>query len=134
MFSLICALFHCREFTVETEGKTFQLTKDMVSVKRFQKTLHGKFVKIINEQADKNHYCLIAFFFKFHSITILWKIWRRKWILNVIALNLVNKFKALTCFFLKKNKNIIVLILKNNLKCHLYIFCDRDTYEDYLFD
>uniref|UniRef100_A0A8C3SXL8 Glycine--tRNA ligase n=1 Tax=Chelydra serpentina TaxID=8475 RepID=A0A8C3SXL8_CHESE len=28
------------EFTVETEGKTFQLTKDMVSVKRFQKTLH----------------------------------------------------------------------------------------------
>lgn len=30
-----------REFTIETEGKTFQLTKDMVSVKRFQKTLHG---------------------------------------------------------------------------------------------
>uniref|UniRef100_A0A4W2FSJ3 Glycine--tRNA ligase n=1 Tax=Bos indicus x Bos taurus TaxID=30522 RepID=A0A4W2FSJ3_BOBOX len=28
------------EFTVETEGKTFQLTKDMVNVKRFQKTLH----------------------------------------------------------------------------------------------
>ncbi|GAB1290851.1 Glycine--tRNA ligase [Apodemus speciosus] len=28
------------EFTIETEGKTFQLTKDMVSVKRFQKTLH----------------------------------------------------------------------------------------------
>ncbi|KAM6900785.1 LOW QUALITY PROTEIN: glycine--tRNA ligase [Xenentodon cancila] len=28
------------EFTVETEGKTFKLTKDMVSVKRFQKTLH----------------------------------------------------------------------------------------------
>ncbi|KFW12414.1 Glycine--tRNA ligase [Eurypyga helias] len=28
------------EFTVETEGKTFQLTKDMVTVKRFQKTLH----------------------------------------------------------------------------------------------
>ncbi|CAD7694264.1 unnamed protein product [Nyctereutes procyonoides] len=28
------------EFTVETDGKTFQLTKDMVSVKRFQKTLH----------------------------------------------------------------------------------------------
>ncbi|KAF7245763.1 Glycine--tRNA ligase, partial [Varanus komodoensis] len=28
------------EFSIETEGKTFQLTKDMVSVKRFQKTLH----------------------------------------------------------------------------------------------
>ncbi|XP_053215490.1 glycine--tRNA ligase isoform X1 [Podarcis raffonei] len=28
------------EFTFETEGKTFQLTKDMVGVKRFQKTLH----------------------------------------------------------------------------------------------
>ncbi|XP_078521406.1 glycine--tRNA ligase [Lissotriton helveticus] len=28
------------EFTIETEGKTFNLTKDMVSVKRFQKTLH----------------------------------------------------------------------------------------------
>ncbi|XP_068091219.1 glycine--tRNA ligase [Hyperolius riggenbachi] len=28
------------EFTIETEGKTFQLTKDMVSVKRFQKTIH----------------------------------------------------------------------------------------------
>ncbi|XP_075070188.1 glycine--tRNA ligase [Mixophyes fleayi] len=28
------------EFTIETEGKTFQLTKDMVSVKKFQKTLH----------------------------------------------------------------------------------------------
>uniref|UniRef100_A0A4W6DCN8 Glycine--tRNA ligase n=1 Tax=Lates calcarifer TaxID=8187 RepID=A0A4W6DCN8_LATCA len=27
-------------FTIETEGKTFKLTKDMVSVKRFQKTLH----------------------------------------------------------------------------------------------
>ncbi|EHB11940.1 Glycyl-tRNA synthetase [Heterocephalus glaber] len=30
------------EFTIETEGKTFQLTKDMVSVKRFQKTLHAE--------------------------------------------------------------------------------------------
>uniref|UniRef100_A0A3Q3WJZ7 Glycine--tRNA ligase n=1 Tax=Mola mola TaxID=94237 RepID=A0A3Q3WJZ7_MOLML len=28
------------EITFETEGKTFKLTKDMVSVKRFQKTLH----------------------------------------------------------------------------------------------
>ncbi|XP_030612639.1 glycine--tRNA ligase-like [Archocentrus centrarchus] len=28
------------EFSFETEGKTFKLTKDMVSVKRFQKTLH----------------------------------------------------------------------------------------------
>ncbi|XP_072769650.1 glycine--tRNA ligase-like [Nerophis lumbriciformis] len=28
------------EFTIETKGKTFKLTKDMVSVKRFQKTLH----------------------------------------------------------------------------------------------
>uniref|UniRef100_A0A9J8BMJ9 Glycine--tRNA ligase n=1 Tax=Cyprinus carpio carpio TaxID=630221 RepID=A0A9J8BMJ9_CYPCA len=28
------------EFTIETEGKTFKLTKDMVNVKRFQKTLH----------------------------------------------------------------------------------------------
>ncbi|XP_043922798.1 glycine--tRNA ligase [Protopterus annectens] len=28
------------EFTIETEGKTFTLTQDMVSVKRFQKTLH----------------------------------------------------------------------------------------------
>ncbi|KAG8443517.1 hypothetical protein GDO86_012062 [Hymenochirus boettgeri] len=28
------------EFTIETEGKTFQLTKEMVSVKRFQKTVH----------------------------------------------------------------------------------------------
>uniref|UniRef100_A0AAV2L786 Glycine--tRNA ligase n=1 Tax=Knipowitschia caucasica TaxID=637954 RepID=A0AAV2L786_KNICA len=28
------------EFTVETEGRSFTLTKDMVSVKRFQKTLH----------------------------------------------------------------------------------------------
>lgn len=31
-----------REFTIETEGKSFKLTKDMVSVKRFQKTLHGE--------------------------------------------------------------------------------------------
>uniref|UniRef100_A0A4W4GS18 Glycine--tRNA ligase n=1 Tax=Electrophorus electricus TaxID=8005 RepID=A0A4W4GS18_ELEEL len=28
------------EFTVETDGKTFTLKKDMVSIKRFQKTLH----------------------------------------------------------------------------------------------
>ncbi|KAL7976436.1 hypothetical protein Chor_008385 [Crotalus horridus] len=28
------------EFVIETEGKTFQVTKDMVAVKRFQKTLH----------------------------------------------------------------------------------------------
>ncbi|XP_019129224.2 glycine--tRNA ligase [Larimichthys crocea] len=28
------------EFSLETAGKTFKLTKDMVSVKRFQKTLH----------------------------------------------------------------------------------------------
>ncbi|XP_069816704.1 glycine--tRNA ligase [Dendropsophus ebraccatus] len=28
------------EFTIETEGKTFQLTKDMVGVKKFQKTIH----------------------------------------------------------------------------------------------
>ncbi|XP_061522163.1 glycine--tRNA ligase-like [Phycodurus eques] len=28
------------EFTIEVEGKPFQLTKDMVAVKRFQKTLH----------------------------------------------------------------------------------------------
>ncbi|XP_034056351.1 glycine--tRNA ligase-like [Gymnodraco acuticeps] len=28
------------EFTIESEGKSFKLTKDMVSVKRFQKTLH----------------------------------------------------------------------------------------------
>ncbi|TRY58131.1 hypothetical protein DNTS_009808 [Danionella cerebrum] len=28
------------EFTIETEGKTFKLTKDMVNIKRFQKTLH----------------------------------------------------------------------------------------------
>ncbi|KAM4028610.1 LOW QUALITY PROTEIN: glycine--tRNA ligase [Anomaloglossus baeobatrachus] len=28
------------EFTIETEGKTFQLTKDMVSVKKYQKTIH----------------------------------------------------------------------------------------------
>ncbi|XP_078147608.1 glycine--tRNA ligase [Centroberyx gerrardi] len=28
------------EFTVETEGNSFKLSKDMVSVKRFQKTLH----------------------------------------------------------------------------------------------
>ncbi|XP_075936551.1 glycine--tRNA ligase-like [Anarhichas minor] len=28
------------EFTIESEGKTFKLTKDMVGVKRFQKTLH----------------------------------------------------------------------------------------------
>ncbi|XP_062841429.1 glycine--tRNA ligase [Trichomycterus rosablanca] len=28
------------EFTVETDGKTFKLTKEMVSIKRFQKTLH----------------------------------------------------------------------------------------------
>uniref|UniRef100_A0A671QD68 Glycyl-tRNA synthetase 1 n=1 Tax=Sinocyclocheilus anshuiensis TaxID=1608454 RepID=A0A671QD68_9TELE len=33
-------LCHCSEFTIETEGKTFKLTKDMVNVKRFQKTLH----------------------------------------------------------------------------------------------
>lgn len=30
------------EFTIETEGKTFKITKDMVNIKRFQKTLHGK--------------------------------------------------------------------------------------------
>lgn len=47
LFSSCCSswmtfFFLCREFTVETEGKTFTLTKDMVTVKRFQKTLHGK--------------------------------------------------------------------------------------------
>lgn len=35
--------FYFREFTIETDGKTFKLTKDMVCVKRFQKTLHGEF-------------------------------------------------------------------------------------------
>lgn len=30
------------EFTIEAEEKMFKLTKDMVSVKRFQKTLHGE--------------------------------------------------------------------------------------------
>lgn len=34
--------FSFREFSFDTEGKTFTLTKDMVTVKRFQKTLHGK--------------------------------------------------------------------------------------------
>lgn len=43
-------MFLCREFTIETERKTFQLTGDMVNVKRFQKTLYGKFVKIIKKQ------------------------------------------------------------------------------------
>ncbi|KAF3836567.1 hypothetical protein F7725_029125 [Dissostichus mawsoni] len=28
------------EFSIETQGRTFKVTKDMVSVKRFQKTLH----------------------------------------------------------------------------------------------
>ncbi|XP_063063524.1 glycine--tRNA ligase [Engraulis encrasicolus] len=28
------------EFTIETEGKSFKITKDMVTIKRFQKTLH----------------------------------------------------------------------------------------------
>lgn len=37
-----CCVYVCREFSFQTEGKTFKLTKDMVSVKRFQKTLHGK--------------------------------------------------------------------------------------------
>lgn len=37
-----CCVYACREFSLETAGKTFKLTKDMVSVKRFQKTLHGK--------------------------------------------------------------------------------------------
>lgn len=31
-----------REFAIETDGKRFKLTKDMVGVKRFQKTLHGE--------------------------------------------------------------------------------------------
>lgn len=39
-FKYVVAL--CSEFTIETEGKTFKITKDMVSVKRFQKTLHGE--------------------------------------------------------------------------------------------
>ncbi|KTG43837.1 hypothetical protein cypCar_00027237, partial [Cyprinus carpio] len=38
--SRVVFLCHCSEFTIETEGKTFKLTKDMVNVKRFQKTLH----------------------------------------------------------------------------------------------
>lgn len=37
-----CLVSPNREFTVKTEGKSFKLTKDMVSVKRFQKTLHGE--------------------------------------------------------------------------------------------
>lgn len=37
-----CLVSPHREFTVKTEGKSFKLTKDMVSVKRFQKTLHGE--------------------------------------------------------------------------------------------
>ena len=35
-------VYICREFSLETAGRTFRLTKDMVSVRRFQKTLHGK--------------------------------------------------------------------------------------------
>jgi hypothetical protein len=46
MWGFFCFILFCREFTIETEGKTFQLTKDMVNVKRFQKTLHGNFIKI----------------------------------------------------------------------------------------
>lgn len=37
-----CCVHVHREFSFEMEGKKFKLTKDMVSVKRFQKTLHGK--------------------------------------------------------------------------------------------
>ncbi len=44
--SFIGFLSQCSEFTIETEGKTFKLTKDMVNVKRFQKTLHGKKQKL----------------------------------------------------------------------------------------
>lgn len=35
-------VYRCREFSFETEGKKFTLTRDMVGVKRLQKTLHGK--------------------------------------------------------------------------------------------
>lgn len=38
----VCLFSFNREFSIETEGKTFKLTKDMVSVKRYQKTLHGE--------------------------------------------------------------------------------------------
>ncbi len=44
--SFIGFLSQSSEFTIETEGKTFKLTKDMVNVKRFQKTLHGKKQKL----------------------------------------------------------------------------------------
>uniref|UniRef100_A0A3Q3DSX1 Glycine--tRNA ligase n=1 Tax=Hippocampus comes TaxID=109280 RepID=A0A3Q3DSX1_HIPCM len=37
------------EFAVELEGKTFKLTKDMVAVKRFQKTLHEEVVPNVIE-------------------------------------------------------------------------------------
>uniref|UniRef100_A0A3Q3DSZ2 Glycyl-tRNA synthetase 1 n=1 Tax=Hippocampus comes TaxID=109280 RepID=A0A3Q3DSZ2_HIPCM len=33
------------EFSVSTEGKTFKLSTDMVAVRRFQKTLHGRLKK-----------------------------------------------------------------------------------------
>lgn len=51
--SLKCGVALCSEFTIETEGKTFKLTKDMVSVKRFQKTLHGERKSEIETMFDK---------------------------------------------------------------------------------
>lgn len=46
-----------REFTIESEGKSFKLTKDMVGVKRFQKTLHGEIHYVVTSLSNLQWRC-----------------------------------------------------------------------------
>lgn len=71
-------IFIYRAFTIETEGKSFKLTKDMVSVKRFQKTLHG-------EIHSRDIRVLCIEFGLFNILGLCWKVFT--WILCLQSRN-----------------------------------------------
>lgn len=58
LISLYIYFFAHREFTIETEGKKFKLTKDMVAVKRFQKTVHGIDVTFLSLFSETDVVCV----------------------------------------------------------------------------
>lgn len=80
-----CHVSPNREFTVETEGKTFKLTKDMVSVKRFQKTLHGE-VSLGGAGSLASMHESRASFHSVPAATIHKSITVQRWLLNCTPL------------------------------------------------
>lgn len=46
-FCCIIFYFVYREISLELDGKTFVLGKDMVTVKKYQKTVHGKTLAVL---------------------------------------------------------------------------------------